>query len=394
MDQKAYELIQRSKCRLLMREPFYGTVTMSMEFRENCDTTMGVYITHTGVICRYNPEFVKRLSVEQLYATLKHECEHIIRMHILRRESRFPESFNTACDMSINGKKSNPICVYKEEGKAPIIPFNNMHFVPEEWKEESNAEEYYAKLAKFPDGSPMGYDQNTGAGTGTANTNSLCDDHQVWSESNISEDEGRQIIKSIVQDAISNNRGTMPGHLEYILKELETPVVRWREVIRQYFGKHCGGSRKTYSRANRRRQEFGVKGTSHRAIATLGVIVDTSGSTQGYLDKFFAEIESMASKTKIWLLQWDADFQDFRNNYRRGDWKNIEVKGFGGTCMDLSLEWVMDNKVPADCVVMLTDGVTNWPKEKMPYPLLVVLTHDGNEESVPQWADKIKMPTP
>jgi len=217
----------------------------------------------------------------------------------------------------------------------------------------------------------------------------LMDDHGMWNDSDVSQDEARQIVRQIVEQAMSNSQGNVPGHLKEILEELNKPIVRWREVIRRFLGRHCGGCRRTHARRNRRFDQFGLKGTSHHAVATVGVIVDTSGSIgTEELKQFFAEIESIGSKTKTWVIQWDAEFKGMHKRYRRGDWKKIEIKGRCGTRMDLAQEYVIHEKIPADAIVMLTDGETPWRKDPMPMPLFVCLTADND---IPPYAEKVKM---
>lgn len=459
MDGAAYDLLQKAKCRLIMKEPFYGTCAMMFDFREEAKSpSMGVRIVSNGVVsCGYNPDFLKSLSLEQTYALIIHECEHIIRLHPLREEARMHDAYNVATDFAINGPKSNPTCAYREEGRKPIPPTDDGCFVPEDWPKNENAETYYDMLPKCntcqnvlpwdpktgeaagkdkgsgdgekdegknkkkgkgkgkgkdkqksnqPGGSGQGQGQGQGIETcpgcgrpilpkgdyrdGDGNGGKLVDDHGSWNDSDVSEDEARQIVKQIVDQAASNAQGNVPGHLKEFIDQLAKPVVRWREIVRRFLGRHAGGCRRTFSRRNRRYDVFGLKGTSHHAVATLGVIVDTSGSIGSEeLEQFFAEIESIGSRTKTWVLQFDAAFGDFHKRYRRGDWKKIEIKHRGGTRMDFAQEWVIENKIPADAVIMLTDGITPWKKDAMPMPFFVCLTR---ENDVPDYAEKIVMP--
>ena len=414
----AYEHLQKAKCRLIMKEPFYGSITMQMEFVSTQKiSTMGVRIVNSGVIqALYNPEFITGLSLKQLYALFIHECEHIIRLHPVRIESRNYNGWNIAADMAINGKRSNPTCCYKE-GSAPVVVSDDGCYIPEDWDSHKNTEYYYEKLPKCEEcGEVVPWDNKTGQkqeeqeqegqgqeqeGQGQGHRCPSCgqvkgacvtfDDHGVWSDSNISEDEARQIVKTITDQASSNCQGNIPGHLKEFLDELNKPVVRWREIIRRFLGKHSGGSRATYSRRNRRHNAFGIKGKSHHAVATLGVIVDTSGSIGSEdLKQFFAEIEMISSKTTVWVLQWDTAFGSYHPRYRRGDWKKIPITGRGGTRMNLSQEWVVENNIAAEAVIMLTDGYTYWRKEPMPMPFFVCLTTD-NSETIPQYAEAIVM---
>jgi predicted metal-dependent peptidase len=445
-DAKAYDRLQKAKCRLITKEPFYGTICMMMDFIESdrCPT-MGVMIKSSGIVaCFYGPQFLNSITLEQLYAVLKHECEHIIRLHPVREQARMKhDAFNVATDFTINGKKSSPTCVYLEEGKKPVPPIEDGCYIPEDWPANETAEYYYDRLPKCPEcgnvvpwdhktgeakqnhnhqggeskGEGEGEDQNECSGDGDGDGNGqednphccsgcgrgkgsgnyvdgdaggrLIDDHDIWLESELSQDETRQVVKQIVDKAVAHSKGNMPGHVQQILDELDKPIIRWREIVRQFMGKHCGGTRKTFSRINRRNPRFGIKGNSHRAVAKLGVIADVSGSTASYMKQFFAEIEAVGTKADIWVLQWDTELKHFHPRYRKGDWKKIHPTGFGGTAMEKAQKWVVQNQPATDCVIMLTDGFTDWRKEAMPMPFLVVLTQ---ENDVPEYARKIVMP--
>jgi predicted metal-dependent peptidase len=47
------------------------------------------------------------------------------------------------------------------------------------------------------------------------------------------------------------------------------------------------------------------------------------------LQQFFAEIESIAYRSKIRVLLWDHAFQGYAT-YRKGDWKNFKINGRAG----------------------------------------------------------------
>ena len=69
----------------------------------------------------------------------------------------------------------------------------------------------------------------------------------------------------------------------------------------------------------------------------------------------------------------------------------MEIKGRGGTLMDGAQDWVIENKIEAEAVIMLTDGLTPWRQDPMPMPFFVCLTAD-TEGSLPDYAEHIKMP--
>ena len=328
------------------------------------------------------------------------------------------------CDMAVNGEKANPYIGYQEEDGTVILPDANMIFVPKGWPTGESAEHYYERIVKEspkpekkkgpmkkpdPDGDPDdqgGDGDEDGDGEGQPgqgkkkpgnykygnHEGAALDDHETWNQSEISQDEARQLVHNMVKEATEKSQGHVPGHLKQIIEQLAKPVVRWRELLRQYLGTHVGNRRKTYSRANRRIQAFGTKGISRHAAATVSVIVDTSGSIgTKELEQFFAEIEAISYRAKVHVLQWDAEFQGYER-YRRGDWKKITANGRGGTDMAAPFQWLEDNKCVGDVVVQLTDGYCNWPPERR-YPTLFVITTDEKASPGPDWGVVIRMRT-
>lgn len=428
---EASERLMNARCRLMTRAPWYGHIAMSMNWipsemswsAEN-NRTMGVRIVNGGDIeCLYYRPFVDSQSIEQLFATIQHEIEHIVRVHCIRINHRQPTPWNIVCDMTVNGSRQNPNIGYRDlANNKLILPLDgNIVWVPSEWKTGCTAEQYYDMLEKqFGCGHTCPQcGKSMGGGRGSGNTrrgqngegNSECsqcgqkddgqyhfgefsgkvvDDHSVWNQSDVSEDEARQVIKDIVDVANEKHPGSTPGHLLEAIEALGKPVIRWRELLRHYLGKHVGNQRKTYSRRNRRRDWFGVAGISHHAASDVCVIVDTSGSIgQWELQQFFAEIDAISSRAKVNILQWDADFQGY-SKYRRGDWKHFKLAGRGGTNMAAPIEWLIQNRLVADVQIMLTDGYTGWaPSHRVNFPFITVIT---TPETVgPEYGTTVRM---
>lgn len=349
------------------------------------------------------------------------------------------------CDMSVNGRKGSPRIGYHEPStNEVIVPLKgDIVWIPEDWPPNETSEYYFSRLEKdhkqnccgncgkpLP-GSGQGNNQGKsgkgkgkaqkggtdaskgqgegdgeGQGEGQGRVCPTCgqsengeynyggirgksvDDHETWKQSDISADEARQLVKDLVDQAVEKSQGSVPGHLEQAIKDLSKPVVRWRELLRHYLGKHVGNHRKTYSRRNRRRREFGIAGVSHHAAAKVCVIIDTSGSVGNKeLSQFFGEIDAISSRTKVSVLQWDHAFQGY-GLYRRGDWKKFKVCGRGGTDMAAPMHWLYKSKLVPDCVIMLTDGECNYA-EDLKFPYICVITRASSAE--PNWGTTVRM---
>ena len=397
--------LMKARCRLMTIEPWYGHIAMSMNWVpsemawiENEESrTMGVRIVNGHDIeCVYYPKFVEKQSIKELYGAIQHEIEHIVRCHCIRRGDKIMLAWNVATDMTINGPQASPRIGYKDESNGQLIlPLGGkIIWIPNDWPKDWNADQYYNRLFKESKQGSEGsgeqgdeVDKNNCGHNFKSISGNMIDDHSTWDQSDVSEDEARQLIKDAVDQATEKCQGRIPGHLIEAINELSKPIVKWREILKQYLSKHLGNRRKTYSRRNRRFRQFSIPGISHHAAATVNVIVDTSGSIgTKELQQFFSEIETISHKAKTKILLWDSDFQGY-NTYRRGDWKKFEVKGRGGTNMAAPVEWLIDNKAIADVQIMLTDGYCNYADEK-PFPMVTVITTDADG---PTWGNVVRM---
>lgn len=403
--------IMQAKCRLLITKPWYGHIAMSMvwissdmPWMEERQKTMGVRIASNGQVeCLYYPPFVASLSINELYAVIQHEIEHIVRLHCVRVYDRDRHTWNIAADMAVNGLKSNPRIGYEDKiNNKLVIPHkDDLVWIPINWHNDGTTEEYYDKLMSEQKhktchncGKKSKKSQSTCPKCGSGQFDiedygNLLDSHDVWDRSEVSQDEARQIVKDLVDQANEKHRGSSPGHLQRAIDNLSKPIVNWREMLRYYLGYHLGNQRYTYSRRSRRRDMFGIPGISHHAASDLNIIIDTSGSISQYeLRQFFSEIEMISSKSKAMVLQWDSAYQGYEY-YRRGDWKKIQIKGGGGTDMAAPLQWLISNKLVKDVQIMLTDGYCNY-MENIKFPMITVLTDPNGQ--IPNYGHVVRMP--
>lgn len=87
------------KRKMLVKYPFFGSVVVSVGYKENKDIqTVGT----DGETIYYNPEYLEGLSVEEQTFIFAHEVCHIAFNHILRSEGKNPELWHIATDGVIN----------------------------------------------------------------------------------------------------------------------------------------------------------------------------------------------------------------------------------------------------------------------------------------------------
>jgi len=432
------DMLMKARCRLITVEPWYGTMASLIRWKKDSHNTptMGVRMINGGEIeCVFNPSFCEKLTVEGLMAVVKHEIEHVVRLHITRSGSdRVPLTWNVAADMVVNGKSRSP--------RIDDLPKDTVNML-DEMSDDITTEEAYDWLAKNnvkikikcpmcgtggggqggddgdgDDGDdkdkgkngggqsqgqnqggqsqdsgscPMcggSCEQGGGSGGGKVVEGSWIDDHSIWKSSTVSKDEARQVVKDMVDQATAKSCGNAPGHLEDAIKALDKPVHNWKHEFRQIIGRKAGGKRKTFARRSRRHNHFGVAGHSSHASIPLCVWVDTSGSmSKKDLEMVFTEIEAMSQRFKVTVGQFDHGIQEEPRKYHRGDWKRIKILGRGGTSFHEPIQWMIENRRAGTVNIILSDGYAPFPDE----PPFFVMWAIVNKDVKPPWGKTVRI---
>ena len=207
----------------------------------------------------------------------------------------------------------------------------------------------------------------------------------------------RQIIIQSAQ-TIERTQGRMPGFLQSIIEKLRKPELNWKELLKQFVTSCYGGSRRWLPPA-RRYVGMGLYLQSRRNEKFNAVMaIDTSGSTTRDLPQFFAELSNLLKSFgnyELTVIQCDAEIQHIEKfsgdtplppNYQ---WKSY---GDGGTCFIPPFEYVKEHKLRPDIFIYLTDGYGDAPEKAPNFPVLWVLTNDGEDPAL--WGKKIKLKGP
>lgn len=358
--------------------------------------------------------FYAKLDPEERLFVLAHECWHVILRHFLRKMNRNQELWNWATDLEIH------FILTKEGLKAPFV----LPHKPE-WKDLS-FEEIYDRLldqAKKGQGGKgnTGDDKGEGNGEGQegegdgssaigdvpkdwnqgkdsknlkgAKSGKGFDSHKKKEDPDSKDDDPKEIedricgkIKAAADFTRKRNRGTLPAHLQGIVDDLPKNEIPWQQVLRQFVTQTMGGQRH-WLPPNRRHVWKGMYMQSAHQQTFRGIVaLDTSGSCVPDLPKFFSELVGLLNsfgKYELDVIYCDADIQkvehysDDVNPPTNKEWK---MYGGGGTDHNPVFKWIDKNCVePPNCVICLTDGYTSVPERQPGYPVLWILTHDGEE---------------
>ena len=375
--------IEKIKCKLLFRDPWYGTWAAMMRWREYEPVkTMGVMVMSSGVVDSvYNKKFVDSISDEKLMCVLVHEIDHVVSLHCQRGLGKIHPIWNYATDMVVNGREDKPkILIYnsKTQQQECHLGHNSVWY---DCKEDNlTAEAVYDLLKKN-----VIYIDISGNG-GEGLKGEMVDNHDMWSKGTATEQDARSIVSGIVEQC-SRVCGNHPEHLTEAIKALRDTATNWKRELSDWLGKQCGGKRPTFGRQNRRIEGFGIPGHTSRAMVDLSVFVDTSGSMgPEEIGEAFAQIEKLAWRAAIRLIEFDHGIEHV-SRYRKGAWKKIVIHGRGGTSIIEALGEAEKRNLIGDVNVVITDGYLSWPEPK-PYDLLWYIVSSSDE--LPTWGKLIR----
>lgn len=151
---EAKEYLMGARCKCITSFPFYGAVASMFTWKEDPTVPfMGVRIMTGGLVeCIYNDEMCDIVGKSEdgisiLMEIIKHEIEHIIRMHLNRIGSREPRLWNIVTDMIINGPSRQPNLpeLKKLESKVGC----QLIWMQEDVNSNISAEELYDKLDRY-----------------------------------------------------------------------------------------------------------------------------------------------------------------------------------------------------------------------------------------------------
>ena len=201
----------------------------------------------------------------------------------------------------------------------------------------------------------------------------------------------------VIQSAqvMERTQGHLPAHIQGIVEKLRKPELPWRDLLRQFVTSCYGGSRRWLPPERRyvSRQLYLPSYRDNRMNAVMAI--DTSGSTTGDLPQFFAELSSLLNsfgKYDLTVIQCDCAIQyvetfteakRFSRNYK---WESY---GHGGTSFVPPFKYVSEHRLRPDIFIYITDGFGDAPEKPRSFPVLWVLTHDGNKPA--SWGRCIKL---
>ncbi len=419
----ALQLMQKARTELLLSHPFFGSLALKLQFKEDkhCKD-----LWTDGKTLAYNPLYISVLSSEQVVAVQAHEILHLACGHHLRRKGRDKDMWNKACDLAINGyleeagfrlpktftvdKKyhdKSVDAIYAELILAWNEEFRgggqHANFTEEREEDVENAsggaqgeegdtvkEEQSASKSdhKKPDQDPEDKKeegQNTSPEDKDGDKKEKAEaqfsgevlDHPLLAadSSDKTEEAERESMINLSQALQSAQHfGDIPQNLLRLFQETLQPKLNWR-ILLQRFIESCNQGDYTWSVPNRRylSQDLYLPSRQEQRLMTIALAIDTSGSIdKDLLAHFSAELESIleAYDSDLCIVYHDTLVKS-HSIYRREDRPlRLMPEGGGGTDYRHIPQYLEKNDINPVCLLWFTDlECASFPEDPF-YPVL------------------------
>ena len=361
IDIQARERLVTARIGLLLRHSFFGNLATRLTLI-NADEWCSTAATD-GLKFYYNSRFIMMLKPKEVEFLVGHEVLHVVYDHMGRRGDRDPQIWNIADDYCVNADLKR----HKVGTFITTVPC-----LYEQKYDGKPAEEVYDDLMK-----------NVQKISIDDLVDQMIDDHMDGEDGENEGDDGdsdkkgkrpkmsseerervRQEVKqAIINAAQSAEAGTLPKGVERLVRQATNPVMPWRELIQTNL---TSAIRTDYSwmRPSRRSWHMDaiMPGMTPGEEIDVVVALDMSGSiSNAQAQAFLGEIAGMMDSFdgyKVHVFCFDTNTynpQDFSSeNMDRID--EYEPQGGGGTDFDCIFDYLKENAIEPNRLIVFTDG--------------------------------------
>jgi predicted metal-dependent peptidase len=334
----------------------------------------------------YGADFIENMNDRQLRFLILHEVYHKLYRHLTTWQHLYNENArlaNMACDYVINIKLTddNADLFATMDGPLEVGCFDDKYRGWDSARVYSDLKKQQQQQQQNDPQGGVSDDTNTGTGF---------DVHDWEGAKEMTAEEqrelAREIDEAIRQGALVAGKTGSGGDRDML--ELLQPQVDWREVLRDFVQTTCqGNDYSTWRRPNRRYIGAGVYMPSgiSESIGEIVVAIDTSGSIGAReLSAFLAEIKAVADTVHpeaIRILYWDtAVCGDERYVGSEADniMQSTKPKGGGGTDVRCVPQYIQDEQIKAQAVIVLTDGYIFGGWGQWQHPVLWTILDNQN----------------
>jgi len=400
VDEDAIERIVTSRISLLLNKPFFGNLATRLILR-NADEWLPTAATD-GRYFYYNSRFIMKLKPKEVDFLVGHEVLHVVYDHMGRRVDRHPQLWNIANDYLVNqdlvdenvGELITTVGVLYDR-KYRGMASEEVYEILEEEAKKQEQKDKGDKGEGDGDGEGQGGPGSPGGQSNNRPTDQqvedafgdlldkVLDEHMKDDSGNDNEDDAakgngtsgpvpmtdaeRKALKDEVREAVMQaaeqaGAGNVPGNVKKMINDLTEPKIDWRELIAQQIESIIKADF-TWQRPSRRswHMDAVMPGMKPGETIDICVAVDSSGSTAGMIKDFLGEINGIMEqyedyKIHVWCFDTHVHNPQIFNHENAETMEDYEVMGFGGTDFEVSFDWLKEEDIEPEKLIVFTDG--------------------------------------
>jgi predicted metal-dependent peptidase len=400
-------MLTKAKLRLRSWVPYLTHVFSMMRTIETDKVPTMAVDQHNRLYC--NEEFMSTLTPMQVAYCLLHEVMHVVLSHCKRFKAVAPEwtereryCWNLAVDLVVQQMLEKHTGAHEPPGIVRLdgcIPDSQVRYLSiPGLRAGMTGEQYYGLLLPYIPQEGGKPDPNNPLDPKNAGSNSDgqprdYEEKTTGVEQGMVEHALREAEKKI-DEIESRSPGSVSAalrkSLERRLRPQPDPFAELRTVVGRATASPVGSEDYTYRKLSRRQQPDQAR---RRGVVRLApecsIIIDTSGSMQGTEMRCFKAIaDGLRRVHRPRVIAFDSRLQSAQ---RISSLEQFQFQGYGGTDMTAAIEEEDRTKRP-DCIVLVTDGETQWPARRTRARLIVALVRGKPGYSTPpSWAKVIDL---
>jgi len=344
------ERITKARVRMLLKHGFFGQIATRLQLVEETDIPTAAV---DGKRFYYNPDFVQKLTDDELVFLVGHEVGHCVWQHFLRRGDRRRDVWNMAGDFVIN-----QILVDERIGaqiKAVPILLDNKYrgMASEEVYDDlmANAVKVQATLDIHMDGDGSEEGEGKGKSFGEPLTE---EEKKALSD---------ELKEAVLQAAQASGAGNVPKGFQRLINDITAPKMSWRDVLKIQLNSIIKNDY-SFMRPNRKGWHIGavLPGMLPGDEVNVAVAIDTSGSiSESMLKDFLGEVAGIMDQFDAYtvrIFQFDTGVygEETFTSDLNGDIRTYEVRGGGGTDFEVIFTHLKKEDVTPNQLIVFTDG--------------------------------------
>lgn len=377
-------LIKNAKEHLILYHPFFAYLSLQIDFIE--DTSVSK-TSIDGLIFRYNPDYIKSLTVPECAGLIAHGMAHVLLLHPLRSYNKTAQRWDKATDYAVN-------CILKEAG---IEILNDLYDT--KFKNES-AEDIYEVLEEQEENNTQSNEANDGNGEAGGSDNAsdrptsgqsspdrgsneqqetdnsdICE-VEAPRDSGMSEQEQESIITQKIMDAAMQAEfcgSNLGDSIKQVIAELKEPKKNWRELLFRFFAEYARNDYNwEYPDLSYLQRNLYIPSLHSLEIGGIIFALDTSGSVYAkVLNAFLSELREAVEQltNEVTVIHCDIKVRKVEE-VQTEDIQNIKPEGGYGTKFSPVFEYIAENDLNPKALVYFTDGYCSERLIEPDYPVI------------------------